>query len=491
MADQNYTIQLSDGRQLSIPQQYIQFYPTIKDTIDSPFFDPEQAILLPYNDSEALYIVFTTPFQQQSHTLDMYVRLANAIDFLGNDEVLNQLMTSLVRWFNDPDIIESFKADKNNTIELLQNLQNGPQHWLLNNTIKPRLDYGKDYATGRQPYGVAVSDDLSYVVVWIPPPVFREGVVSYPGEQGLQGLTIYKDGQEIIDMQDPPQFPIVSGKLVVDDNGTIYNVDDMNDVYIWPQPDYIPQLYKRIGGEPIELSDDARRYLQKVEMDKSYIVAELATGNILSQVLSYDAPLIASPHMDILSVKYPIQNKDNHAIWVVDNNTNSWLEFPESEVLLISNSENIIATTSSQPQANGTYGVAIYKRRGVNFIPPADDIEVVGQPVAVSEKYLLTKQGERGDIINVHNIINQLVVKEPVYMITVEQQSIQLSRIPSGMPRMRIVRGQQLQLQKVFPGPHNTFLFMSPRTNRILINFMKYSIQGYANIEQFLEHVLQ
>ncbi len=119
MADQNYIIQLSDGQQLSIPQQYIKFYPTINDIIESPLYNPDQAILLPYDDPEALYLTFTTPIQEESHTLDMYVRLANAIDFLGNDDVLNQFMAALV--------MVQFKADKENTKEILRNLNNGPQ----------------------------------------------------------------------------------------------------------------------------------------------------------------------------------------------------------------------------------------------------------------------------------------------------------------------------------------------------------------------------
>ncbi len=481
MADKDYTIQLADGRQLSISQQNIPHYPTINDTIDSSLFDPEQAILLPYDDPEALYKVFTTPFQQQNHTLDMYVRLANAIDFLANDDVLNQMMAALVEMFNDPNLVVQFKTNKENIKEILRNLNNGPQHWLLYNTINPRLDYRIDHEVDTYRYGRAVSNDLSYVVIWIPPRVLRPGVVLHPGQRGLQRLTIYKDGQEIKDVQNPPQFPAVSGKLVIDDNGTIYSVDDVSNIYVWPQPDYIPQLYKHIGGEPIELSDDTQRYLQKVEIGTSYTVAELATGNVLSQVISYDAPPAASPHMDILSVKYFIQNKYNHAIWVVDNNTNSWIELPKSEVLLLSNSEKIIATTSSQPQANGTYGVAIYKRRGINFVSPANTEDVVGQPVAVSEKYLLTKQGARGHIINVHrNIAGQINI--PIYTLSMEQAR-QLLRMPKYiMPKL-----PQLKLQKVFPGPRSTFLFLlTSSANSRNKYFVKYSIHPYDNIEQFL-----
>ena len=479
MADQNYIIQLSDGQQLSIPQQYIKFYPTINDIIESPLYNPDQAILLPYDDPEALYLTFTTPIQEESHRLDMYVRLANAIDFLGNDDVLNQFMAALV--------MVQFRTDKENTKEILRNLNNGPQHWLLNNTISPRLGYKIDYPIGTQRYGRAVSDDLSYVVVWISPNYNIPGAVLYPGQQGLQRLTVYKDGQEIMNMRDPPQFPTVSGKLVIDDNGTIYSVDEISDIYVWSQPDYIPQLYKsphykNVEREFINLSSDAQRYIQFVTRNTSYKVVELATGNILSQFLPYDAPPIASPHMDILFVEYLAQNKDNHAIWVVDNNTTNWLELPESEVLLISHSENIIATTSSQPQANGTYGVAIYKRRGINFVPPADDIEVVGQPVAVSEKYLLTKQGASGDIINVHNIINQLVERLPAHTISIRDISIRIpepSYFPMSHPNFR--------LQNIVSGPHNTFLFILTSANGHMMHFIKYSIQGYANIEKFFE----
>ncbi len=196
--------------------------------------------------------------------------MANAIDFLGNDDVLNQFMAALV--------MVQFKADKENTKEILRNLNNGPQHWLLNNTIKPRLDYEMDHDVSCALRHVAVSDNLSYVVLWIPPPIVIEGGLPLYGEGGLRRLTVYKDGQKIKDMWNPPKFSMVYDNLTIDDNGAIYTVDIKNDIYtvdiksdiyISIYPDYIPQLYKNIDGESIVLSNNAKRYSQFVTTQKT------------------------------------------------------------------------------------------------------------------------------------------------------------------------------------------------------------------------------
>ena len=91
----HYTIQLLDGRQLSISAQIAQSYPTIQNIIQD-LADAYTPILLPYPDSEALYTFLTTNYLQQSYQLDVYLRLIKVIDFLGNDELLNE-MTSVAR----------------------------------------------------------------------------------------------------------------------------------------------------------------------------------------------------------------------------------------------------------------------------------------------------------------------------------------------------------------------------------------------------------
>ena len=178
-------------------------------------------------------------------------------------------------------------------------------------------------------------------------------------------------------------------------------------------------------------------------------VAELDTGIILSQAPT-PSPLITSPHMDILSSLYFIDNKTNNRIWVVDNNTTNWVNLPKSNILLISHTEKIIAT--SQLQDNNTYNVAIYERQGIDFVPPANSIDIVGRPVAVSEKFLLVALKEDGNVIRVHKIINQIVEKVKIYRISMVPR---ISKID-----IHKRRELQLQLLEVLPGPRNTFLFM-------------------------------
>ena len=334
---------------------------------------------------------------------------------------------------------------------------------------------------------LAFSDNLSYIVLWIPPPIVYAIDVPVYGEGGLRRLTVYKDGQKIKDMWNPPKISAVYDNLRIDDNGAIYTVDIGNDIYtvdngsdiyISIYPDYIPQLYKNIGGGSIVLSDNAKRYSQFVITQKTSLleVAELDTGIILSQAPT-PSPPEASPHMDILFTAYFMDNKTNNRIWVVDNNTTNWVNLPKSNILLISHSEKIIAT--SQIQDNNTYNVAIYERRGIDFVPPANSVDIVGKPVAVSEKFLLVALEEDGNVIRVHKIINQIVEKVKIYRISMVPR---ISTIP-----IHKREGLQLQLLEVLPGPRNTFLFMFSRFRCNNIKFFKYSIQSYDNIERFLE----
>ncbi len=507
MTDKNYIVELTDGRKLSLSPKNVPYYPTIQNTIDSPLFDPESPILLNYN-PDILFKIFTTNFLQQNHTLDIYVKLTNGLDYLENVDTVKQMMKALVKWFDDPTIIAKLKINKENTKNLIYSLTFEPQGWFLYNTISHKFDYSLNVPTrwGMYYTHVVVSDNLSYVVIWdLPPPEVM------PSPQ----VTIYKDGI-LIKTQDDLQLDQVSDKMVIDDNGTIYyNINRENDAYIWRQPQNISQFYKRVDGVNITLSNNAQRYLQTVQNIQNiggfdqfviiYIVSDLYTGAVISRTIPYNpvlpqhtvviiGPTISpSPHMDLIVIEYnyvaldPATNIStrsvNYGVWVVDNNTTAWIEFG-SEILLISYSEQIIATADPRPEGTGTYNVAIYKRNGSNFELIANIDDIHGRPIAVSEDFLLTTSmggpgTEQGILtislttnINVHKIIDQTIEREPTtYVIT------------ENILEMRDI--------EVYPGPQNSYLFVSkPTAQRTRYVFKKYRIQPYENIEEFLEEKL-
>ncbi len=503
MADQNYIIELADGRELSFKPQDVQHYPTIKNTIDSPLFDPDSTILLTY-DPDVLFKIFTTPILQQNHTLDMYVKITNGMDYLENIATVKQMMATLVKWFDNPDIVAQFKINKENTKNLIHSLNFEPQGWFLDSTLYLKLNYMLNAPIHGIPdgYHVAVSDDLSYVLIWdLPIRAFLKS----------SQVNIYKDGTLIKTANNLPLHQ-VSTKMVIDDNGNIYNNRE-NNVYIWSYPEYIPQFYKHIDGEAIVLSNNTQRYLQIVQeilniggFDQSvetYIISDLHTGTVLSRTIPYNPAypprvievrgpyIISSPHMDLIIIKNDYRTigvRDmakgskgtNHGVWVVDKNTTNWIEFPRSEILLISHSEQIIATANPQPEDTKKYNVSLYKRQGVNFEPLANIDGINGRPIVVNEDFLLTmepggmsKQGTTFTInINFHKITNQTIDIKPTFIIKADMLDFR-------------------DIRRVLPGPQKTFIFISGPTvqeSRYIIK--KYGIQPYDTMEEFLEDKL-
>ncbi len=104
----NYILQLADGRKLQYPADDINFYPTIAENIENLKIlgaDPDTIIILGYPDPEYLYKVLTTNYLETNYKLDEFVRITNAVDFLGNDQILEKMMTFLLKMFNDHMII--------------------------------------------------------------------------------------------------------------------------------------------------------------------------------------------------------------------------------------------------------------------------------------------------------------------------------------------------------------------------------------------------
>ncbi len=274
-----YTLQLADGRKLPYPADDIDFYPTIVGHIEdlkALGADPDTVIILGYPDPEYLYKVLTTDYMNINYKLDEFVRIANAVDFLGNDQILNTMMKSLVGWFSVPSLIEQFRANKNNVKESMRNLQVGPQYLFLQNTKDPTLDYYFQSLVDDDNYKVAISDDLSYVVIW------AWNIISHAfapvTKRETKFINIYKDGYIIKSMTNLPNIK-VPDQFIIDNNGIMYSLLDSN-VYILNPPDYASYLYKHINAMDISLSNNAKRYLSKADSKSRYEVTELDTGKV-------------------------------------------------------------------------------------------------------------------------------------------------------------------------------------------------------------------
>ena len=80
-------------------------------------------------------MIFTTPILQTQHTLDMYVKITNGLDYLENIDTVRQMMATLVKWFDNPDIVAQFKINKANTKNLIYSLNFEHKGWLLHSNL--------------------------------------------------------------------------------------------------------------------------------------------------------------------------------------------------------------------------------------------------------------------------------------------------------------------------------------------------------------------
>ena len=91
-----YILQLNNGRTLEYPIKDVDFYPTIKAHAADVGTEPGDTVILNYPDPEYLYKIFTTNYLTTKYNLDEFVRIANAVNFLGNEQILEQIMQKLV-----------------------------------------------------------------------------------------------------------------------------------------------------------------------------------------------------------------------------------------------------------------------------------------------------------------------------------------------------------------------------------------------------------
>ncbi len=517
----SYILQLANNQKLQYPTKDINFYPTIRDHVIDVGAKPGDIIILGYPDSEFLYKVFTTNYLQINYNLDEFVRIANAVDFLGNDQILEQIMQKLVQWFNNPVLLKQFQANKTKVEDAIFNLNEGPIDLLLRSTFSHmRIDYNLEIEITTDNYDLAVSDSLEYVVMWgwdvvthidtwfdpasLAKPSVLVGSLSTikgPSKEearniALRFINIYKNGQLIYNITNLTDIA-VPYSITIDNNGILYNIRfEDKSIYRWSPPSYNKQIYKSVESAESILSNDAQRYLYQISLNQRRVfVVELTTGRVISVVPEHPLPPDAQVHHFPLSVtaapnmklfkyyynkmisnppKYEIEVRKNHVVWIVNENTKSWVDIPHSEELVISHDENIIAAYGRQP-VNNMYEIHLYQREGLNFIPLANTQNMlIHKPIAVSQNVLLTMdEGDIADmdrqidiVVNVYGIRENKVFQQP-YVINIKDGVRSLSN--------------------VFSGPNNTYLFyINPLGKNKNKKLIKYRLQGYKRLNDFL-----
>ncbi len=513
----NYILQLNNGQTLEYPVKDVDFYPTIRDHAIDVGAEQGDTIILNYSDPEFLYKVFTTNYLTTNYNLDEFVRIANAVDFLGNDQILEQMMQKLVTWFNNSSFLTQFKANKTKVEDAMFNLGEGPIYWLLQNSSAPNMDYNLELKITTDRYDIAVSDDLSYMVIWawdnVPIGIAPTADQIVPT---MRYITIFKNGQRIKDMTDMVNVPVLD-EMVITNDGTMYSLIDKN-VYKWSAFDDIQRFYKNIEDEgTISLSNDAQRYAASI-YNGSVSVIELETNRVLSIISNYSEPSPAlqqlpqpkpSPHMDLFTVEYNTsvlvgnryESRKNHAVWTVGGNIPAWINIAGSKNLAISHDENIIASYGRHPKTN-IFETSVYKKGDFNFMLLADTKDIyIKAPFAVSEKLLITAtnddfldkelyytRGKRPKLAGASSL--GIFIYPNFSGITVNVYNIKKQTIVSPLAyQIKFPRTERKFIEDVYSGPNNTYLFLIAEPNKVIdniIQFIKYHISPYKLLNDFL-----
>ncbi len=115
----DYTIRLLDGKTLTLPATFASFYPIIEEQAGDIVGD---VIVLNYPDSDALYTILSTDYIKTAHDPSTYIRLINAVGYLGNKEVLTTMLYTILNWFSDQTILTSLKQQKEAVKNLIGSL---------------------------------------------------------------------------------------------------------------------------------------------------------------------------------------------------------------------------------------------------------------------------------------------------------------------------------------------------------------------------------
>ncbi len=158
-----YIIKLSDDQIVPVAHDVAMSYDTIKNVIDNIVGEPGELIALHYNDSEALYLVLATNIFITKNEFDVFIRIIKAVDFLGNDNILNRVLVKLGQMFEQEEFLATIRPMKDRVQELLMGLPETIIHRFFELVNIPVIEYTSQIDKYNE--RLIVSDDLNHFVV--------------------------------------------------------------------------------------------------------------------------------------------------------------------------------------------------------------------------------------------------------------------------------------------------------------------------------------
>ncbi len=252
MAD--YVIQLSDGREVELSSDKIAKYPHIQDQVGDI---SGNTLILSYPDAEALYLALTTDLLEPDHNLDMYIRLIGAIDYLGNDDLTNNMVQKFLTWLDDPDKLANLKRQKQNIKDVMGKLS-VTTLWKFVELYHKKLQLQYISKQGEINNFEVSSPNLDYTMALSSP----------------DWLSIFNRGQEIARIKPS----IVTNKMAIADNGDVYIIENLlgkMEIYKFNLNNILnsisneSQLIGQIWGDTsnIHLASDGTKYMTQSDFE--------------------------------------------------------------------------------------------------------------------------------------------------------------------------------------------------------------------------------
>ncbi len=289
MADSKFIIKLVDGKTISLSRDSIELYPHIQDQLGDL---SGNTLVLNYGDADALHLILTTDFLEQEYAPNMYIRLISAVEYLGNENMLDTMLKVLLTWFYNPDILAQLKQDKESIKQLISTLS-VPVLWkILQFFTVLEFEYQGGEFMERKEIDAA-SDDLNYIIL-------KERDENNKIEIWHKGQLVKELGQ-IFDFSSP----------AIKNNGDIYCVDEtLNPLDETLHPN---RIMKYVGAE-IMANDDQAIIPQRLR--------DITLSNIANIIISRDGTkfiMVTTLPNDDRIKRFEVRNMDTNDVILTRN----------------------------------------------------------------------------------------------------------------------------------------------------------------------------
>ncbi len=173
--DNNITIRLLDGSQITLSPEQIELYPTIQDQTTD--LVPGNIVDINYPQPQALHQLLTNP--NEALPFNLFLDMIEAADYVRNDNILNNLLVQMATTFTKESFTDATTEIKENMIDLVYHLRDTVLYRFLQLIQTIKLDYEIAHDPSVLWSNPVFSDDLNASLINKPtgPSEIRNGLI--------------------------------------------------------------------------------------------------------------------------------------------------------------------------------------------------------------------------------------------------------------------------------------------------------------------------